>query len=231
MKKDTGTMYKNLYALDSEELNATSINEASIAKLKRKEIIDKINENGSEEDKRDLTYYLLETGKESIKEDGSYVIAVLERTLQFKNNLYLGPNDNYQFGCFDEPGFSYGKYNAYFKVFNDKSVLSAKKCARITFLNPSYIHHPHDPLGKKEWFLFLNDREMKDIDRILHTYVYGHSVWYWLTYEFYVMSGIDFEYEEKDIPSYRSIKRNVDKGLNKNDNTNVKDSSRNNRRS
>ena len=85
--------------------------------------------------------------------------------MPFKPDDYLKKNQNYLLGCYDDPGQSYSKYSAYFKFFNHKSFNSATKVARITFLNPSYIHHK-DPYGKQEWE--LNNEERKDLNEILH---------------------------------------------------------------
>ena len=230
MKKDfdkTRNYYKELFDLDSAESISITESESNLIKNCREEMIKDIVECGSEDNKKDLIYYLIESERLPIllKENG----IILERGLPFREDEYLKSNEQYSLGCFNDGNREFGKHSAYFKFYNNRDVSRATKVARITFLNPSYIHH-RDPQGKAPWELDVDER--KDLNNILHRIVYGESVWYWLTYEFYILTGLEFDFGTT-IPDYNYIRENVDKELTKKDaadKTTVLKTTRRNRR-
>lgn len=206
--------YKELYDLHDSLQTAVTEFDTNLIKGCISDTIESIKENGNDENKADMTRFIIET---------SSVETLNERAL-FNQKTIFG-NLNYSLGCFDSETESYNKYTAYFKFFNHRNEKIAPKVARITFLNPSYIHHI-DPFGKEEWE--LNKDEKKDLNKILHKSIYGQTVWYWLTYEFYVMTGLDFDFGTT-VPDYTTIRKNVDKEFSKNDNTNIKSFRRGNK--
>ena len=208
--------YKELYDLHDSLQTAVTEFDTNLIKGCISDTIESIKENGNDENKADMARFIIETSCEEI---------LNERILLFDHDMVFG-DMNYNLGCYDSDTKSYNKYTAYFKFFNHKNENIAPKVARITFLNPSYIHH-RDPYGKKEWELSKDER--KDLNKILHKSIYGQTVWYWLTYEFYVMTGLDFDFGT-NVPDYTTINKNVDKEFTKNDNTGIKDFRRGNRR-
>ena len=84
---------------------------------------------------------------------------------------------NWSIGCWDKPEYNYSINDAYFKVFDSTDIKRAKKCARITLLNPRYIIHngKNADRSKKPWS--LSSTELKELDRIMRLNFRGESVW------------------------------------------------------
>ena len=84
---------------------------------------------------------------------------------------------NWSIGCWDKPEYNYSINDAYFKVFDSTDIKKARKCARITILNPRYIIHTGKKAdnSKKPWT--LTSIELKELDRIMRLKFRGESVW------------------------------------------------------
>ena len=121
-----------------------------------------------------------------------------------KNITNVNNKINFMIGCYDDDKRSYSKETAYFKFLDGYSWDKAKRLARITIYNPTYIIHKSND-GKEQWI--LNSKERKLLDNIMHSRTKdGISVWHNVCEEFNSVAKLSINFGN-EIPNFNTINK------------------------